>query len=102
MRSWRFANSQCLENRIAIFERIHDNGRLKIEIMKTTALIVTFGLSAAAPLLADGTNVLTDEKSRVSYALGMMSANWQQQGVDMDPDSFTAGIEGRAGRRRRP
>jgi FKBP-type peptidyl-prolyl cis-trans isomerase FklB len=32
-------------------------------------------LATAAPLFADGTNQLTDEKSRVSYAIGMMIGN---------------------------
>ena len=68
--------------------------------MKKTALIVTFCLSAVAPLLADGTNVvLTDEKSRLSYAIGMMFANrWKQQGVDVDPDLVLRGLkDGQAG-----
>ena len=41
--------------------------------MKNTALILAFCFSASAPLLADGTNLLADEKSRVSYAIGMMT-----------------------------
>ncbi len=39
--------------------------------MKKIVLILALGLSAAAPLLADGTNVLADAKSRMSYAIGM-------------------------------
>jgi FKBP-type peptidyl-prolyl cis-trans isomerase FklB len=55
--------------------------------MKTTVLAVIFILGIAAPLLADGTNTLGDEKSRVSYAIGMMlGKNWQQQGLEIDPD----------------
>ena len=55
--------------------------------MKTTVLAVIFSLGIAAPLFADGTNVLGDEKSRVSYAIGMMLGhNWQQQGLEIDPD----------------
>ena len=62
--------------------------------MKKTALIVAFCLSAVAPLLADGTNVLTDEKSRLSYAIGMMFANrWKEQGVDVDPDLVLRGLK---------
>ena len=63
--------------------------------MKKTALMVTFFLSAVAPLLADGTNVvLTDEKSRLSYAIGMMFANrWKEQGVDVDPDLVLRGLK---------
>src|ERR1039457_7282405 len=70
------------------FGPYYDNIRPKIEIMKTTALIVTFCLSAAC-LIGCGkkksvpppqgtiapavTNQLTDEKSHVSYAIGMMT-----------------------------
>ncbi len=55
--------------------------------MKTTVLAVIFSLGIATPLFADGTNILTDEKSRVSYAIGMMLGhNWQQQGLEVDPD----------------
>jgi FKBP-type peptidyl-prolyl cis-trans isomerase FklB len=77
------------------FEPNSDNSRLKIEVMKKTGLIVAFCLSAVAPLLADGTNVvLTDEKSRLSYAIGMMFANrWKEQGVDVDPDLVLRGLK---------
>ena len=55
--------------------------------MKTTVLAVIVSLGFAAPLMADGTNILGDEKSRVSYAIGMMLGhNWQQQGLEIDPD----------------
>ena len=55
--------------------------------MKTTVLAVIFSLGVAAPVFADGTNVFSDEKSRVSYAIGMMLGhNWQQQGLEIDPD----------------
>ncbi len=62
--------------------------------MKRTALIVSFCLSAAGPLLADGTNVLADDRSRLSYAIGMMFAErWQQQGVVVDPDLVLRGLK---------
>src|SRR5882757_5390953 len=55
--------------------------------MKTTVLAVIFSLGIAAPLFAGGTNLLSDEKSRVSYAIGMMLGDkWQQQGLEVDPD----------------
>ena len=55
--------------------------------MKTTVLAVIISLGVAAPLFAAGTNLLGDEKSRVSYAIGMMLGhNWQQQGLEIDPD----------------
>ena len=40
-----------------------------------------------AVVQAETTNQLADEKSRVSYAIGMMLGhNWQQQGLEIDPD----------------
>ena len=62
--------------------------------MKKTWLIAALGLSAVAPLFADGTNVLTDDKSRLSYAIGMMFADrWKAQGVDVDPDMVLRGLK---------
>lgn len=41
-----------------------------------------------------GTNVLSDEKARVSYALGMaMSHNYQVQGVEVNPDMLVRGLK---------
>lgn len=57
-------------------------------------MILAVSLSAAAPLLADGTNQLADEKSRVSYALGMgVGYQWKQQELDFDPDLYARGIK---------
>ena len=51
-------------------------------------------LGMAAPLFADGTNQLADEKSRVSYAIGMMTgAQWKQQDIDFDPAIYEQGIK---------
>jgi FKBP-type peptidyl-prolyl cis-trans isomerase len=62
--------------------------------MKKTALILAFCLSAAAPLLADGTNQLADEKSRVSYAIGMMTGlQWKQKDLDFDVELYARGIK---------
>jgi FKBP-type peptidyl-prolyl cis-trans isomerase FklB len=62
--------------------------------MKRTALILSFCLGATAPLLADGTNQLADEKSRVSYAIGMMTGRqWKQQELDFDPDIYARGVK---------
>lgn len=84
--------------------------------MKTTVLAVIVSLGLAAPLFAAGTNklaepsnfratldapepaagtnVLGDEKSRVSYAIGMMLGhNWQQQGLEVDPDLAAQAIK---------
>ena len=53
-----------------------------------------FCLGMAAPLFADGTNQLADEKSRVSYAIGMMTGHqWKQQDIDFDPDTYARGIK---------
>lgn len=53
-----------------------------------------FCLGMAAPLFADGTNQLADEKSRVSYAIGMMTGHqWKQQDLDFDPDTYARGIK---------
>jgi len=52
------------------------------------------GLGLAATLMAEGTNQLSDEKSRVSYAIGMMLGhNWQQQGLEVDPDIAARAIK---------
>jgi FKBP-type peptidyl-prolyl cis-trans isomerase FklB len=51
-------------------------------------------LGAAAPLFADGTNVLKDEKARVSYAIGMsMGHTLQRQGVEVDADLVARGVK---------
>ena len=51
-------------------------------------------LGLAATLMAEGTNQLSDEKSRVSYAIGMMLGhNWQQQGLDVDADLAARAIK---------
>jgi FKBP-type peptidyl-prolyl cis-trans isomerase FklB len=61
--------------------------------MKKTLTLI-FCLTAAAPLFADGTNTLGDEKSRVSYAIGMtIGHNWQQQGIDVDLDLVLRGLK---------
>jgi FKBP-type peptidyl-prolyl cis-trans isomerase len=62
--------------------------------MKQTALITLCCLSAAARLLADGTNVLSDDKSRISYAIGMnIGHSFQVQGVDIDDAAFMRGVK---------
>lgn len=66
--------------------------------MRTTGLIVALCLSAVAPLLAEGTNVLTDDKSRDSYAIGMavggnLAHNLQVQQVQVDPALVARAID---------
>lgn len=48
-----------------------------------------------APLArAENTNLLGDEKARVSYAIGMMLGhNWQQQGLEIEPDIAARAIK---------
>ena len=56
--------------------------------------VTLFCLGMAAPLFADGTNQLTDEKSRSSYALGMLTGQqWKQQDVGFDVDVYARGIK---------
>ncbi len=62
--------------------------------MKTFALVAILSIGTALPLLADNTNILSDEKARVSYAIGMMlGRNWQQQGLEVDPDVAASAIK---------
>ncbi len=51
-------------------------------------------LGSATAVFADGTNQFADEKSRVSYAIGMMTGhNWQQQGLELDAEVYLHGIK---------
>ena len=62
--------------------------------MKKTILTVVFLAGLLAPVLADDTNVLSDEKSKVSYAIGMtIGHNFQQSGVDVDTAVFLRGLK---------
>jgi FKBP-type peptidyl-prolyl cis-trans isomerase FklB len=65
-------------------------------IMKKLS-ITLFCLSLAAPLFADGTNQLTDEKSRVSYSIGMsIGHNFKRGGLDaetIDVDTVARAIK---------
>jgi FKBP-type peptidyl-prolyl cis-trans isomerase len=61
--------------------------------MKRTILAVVVFAGLTAPVFADDTNVLSDEKSKVSYAIGMtIGHNFQQQGIDVDTALFMRGI----------
>jgi FKBP-type peptidyl-prolyl cis-trans isomerase FklB len=63
--------------------------------MRTTFFTAVFSLVTAASLFADdGTNnVLGDDKSRLSYAIGMMFASrWKEQGVDVDNNMVLRGL----------
>lgn len=55
---------------------------------------VIFCVGLAAPLFADGTNQLADDKSRVSYALGMLNGHaWKAQDIDFNVDLYMQGIK---------
>ncbi|MGH7951333.1 MAG: FKBP-type peptidyl-prolyl cis-trans isomerase [Limisphaerales bacterium] len=62
--------------------------------MRAIFLTAIFSLAAAGFLFASGTNVLTDEKARVSYAIGMMVGNnLKQQNIDVDNSAFLSGLD---------
>lgn len=62
--------------------------------MKTTILITCLFFTITAPLLGDDTNVLGDEKSRASYAIGMMlGSRWKQEGIDVNNDLVLRGLK---------
>lgn len=51
-------------------------------------------MTTSAPLFADGTNILNDDKSRVSYAIGMMLGHgWKQKGIDVDYNWVFRGLQ---------
>jgi FKBP-type peptidyl-prolyl cis-trans isomerase len=61
--------------------------------MKKTLLTVLIVTTTTISLFADGTNVLSDDKARASYAIGMMLGhNWKEQGIDVDPDLVLKGL----------
>ena len=65
--------------------------------MKNTIFTVIVCLGTAAPLFAGGTNVLSDDKARLSYAIGMSMGrslqNLVNQGMEVDVDLTARGIK---------
>ena len=62
--------------------------------MKTTIVTAILCMTTCAPLFADGTNVLNDDKSRASYAIGMMlGRGWKQKGIDVDCNWVFHGLQ---------
>ena len=62
--------------------------------MKTTIVTAVLCVTTFMPLFADGTNVLNDDKSRVSYAIGMMLGHgWKQKGIDVDCNWLLRGLQ---------
>ena len=65
--------------------------------MKLKFLTTVISLTTAVSLFADDatsvTNGLADDKSRLSYAIGMMFASrWKEQGVDVDNNMVLRGL----------
>ena len=84
---------RAVKNLNCIFAVSQHNALSKIKFMKTTIAVLTLIACLAVPLLADTTNLLSDEKSKVSYAIGMsIGHNFQQQGVEIDTAVFLQGI----------
>jgi FKBP-type peptidyl-prolyl cis-trans isomerase len=70
----------------------HIMNRIKKFILGTVA-----GLGLVSVVTAEGTNLLSDQKSRTSYAIGMMTGhNWEMQGLDtnvLDVDIYAQGLK---------
>ena len=67
---------------------------------KTSATTTSAASADKTPMVAPadktpaGTNVFSDEKARVSYAIGMtLGHNFQQQGVEVDSDQLALGVK---------
>lgn len=57
-------------------------------------LIAFFCVALAAPLFADGTNQVTDERSRISYAIGVnIGDSLKRSEIDADPDIIAKAIK---------
>jgi FKBP-type peptidyl-prolyl cis-trans isomerase FklB len=65
--------------------------------MKKFILGTVAGLGLVSVVTAEGTNLLSDQKSRVSYAIGMMTGhNWEMQGLDtnvLDVDIYAQALK---------
>lgn len=62
--------------------------------MKNLILGAALAFGVASTVKADDTNVLADEKSKVSYAIGLMLGhNWQQQALDINADIAATAIK---------
>lgn len=62
--------------------------------LRTIMLAVVLSLTTTVSLLAYDTNVLSSEKSRVSYAIGMsLGANWKRAGLDVNDDMMLRGLK---------
>ena len=62
--------------------------------MKKLILGTVISLGLTSVMLAEGTNILTDTKSRVSYAIGLnIGHSFKAQELDVDPELVTRGIK---------
>ena len=62
--------------------------------MKKIIFGTVIGLSLASIAMAEGTNVLTDTKSRVSYAIGLnIGHSFKSQSLDVDPELVNRAIK---------
>ncbi len=75
-------------------------GDLFYKTIMKKLFVTVFCLGLAAPLFADGTNQLTDSKSRASYAYGYLNGTqWKAQDVGFEPELFMQGLrDGLGGR----
>ncbi len=68
--------------------------RILTNCMKKIILGTLFSLGLASIVLADATNVLSDTKSRVSYAIGLnIGHSFKAQDIDVDVDLVTQAIK---------
>lgn len=68
------------------------HGKTSATSSATQSATPAVAIAPASP--TDGTNVLSDEKARVSYAIGMTFAhNFKMQDVEVDPDLLARGLK---------
>ena len=82
-----------MQMRIAFCPAIVKIQRLQFEAMKKIILSLIC-IASVAPVFADGTNQLSDEKSRVSYAIGVsVGMNFKHNSIDVDDAMFLRGVQ---------
>ena len=61
--------------------------------MKKTILLAAVLAGLVAPALADDTNILSDEKAKVSYAIGLrIGTGWKQNNIEVDNNLVLRGL----------
>ena len=82
------------EKQIAFVCKIRNAHTLIMNSTKPLFLGFLVLVGTAVASQAQATNQLTDEKAKVSYAIGMMLGhNWQRQGLETDPDIVARGLK---------